>query len=346
MRSVLIARNDRLGDWVLTLPLLEAIRASAAGVRIGAMARDAVAPLLRRYAGVEDVITSPGSRQRGFRDATAAIRAGRFDAAVVVHPDLVDTLAVWWAGVRVRAGNAYRGYAVLYNRCVKFHRSPSDRHEIEYNLMYLEGLELPVPTGVPAPRIDAKAEDRARAAALVERHGIAADGYAVVHPGSGGSSLNWSPRRYRVLAAELAKGLGLAVIVTGSPVEKETAAFVAGDGPGRTSVAGDTDLGTLVGLLAGARLFVSGNTGPMHLAAAVGTPTVSLFSPLRSGSPKRWGPVGNSSVILTPAGRACKKCPGERCADYNCMEAITVEEVLAAARRIAAAGPRPAEKLK
>jgi ADP-heptose:LPS heptosyltransferase len=338
MRSVLIARNDRLGDWVLTLPLLGAIRSSSPGVRIGAMAKDAVAPLLRRYAGVEDVIPSPGGRRRGFRGATGAIRAGDFDAAVVVHPDLVDTLAVWWAGVKLRAGNAYRGYAVLYNRRVKFHRSPSDRHEIEYNLKYLEGLGLPVPAGVPAPRLEVMDEDRDRAAALLEGRGVAVGGYAVVHPGSGGSSLNWSPRRYRVLAAELAKTSGLSVVVTGSAAERGTAAFVAGEGPGRTSVAGDTDLVALVGLLTGARLFVSGNTGPMHLAAAVGTPTVSLFSPLRSGSPKRWGPVGNRSEIIIPAGRACTKCPGERCPDYNCMEAITVEEVLAAARRVAAAG--------
>ena len=302
------------------------------------MARDAVAPLLRRYAGVENVIPSPGGRRRGFREATAAIRAGDFGAAIVVHPDLIDTLAVWWAGVKVRAGNAYRGYAVMYNRRVKFHRSPSDRHEIEYNLKYLEGVGLPVPAGVPAPRIEVAAEDRARAAALLEERGVAADGYAVVHPGSGGSSLNWSPERYRVLAAELARGSGLSVVVTGSTAEQETAAFVAGGGPGRTSVAGETDLAALVGLLAGARIFVSGNTGPMHLAAAVGTPTVSLFSPLRSGSPKRWGPVGNRSEIIIPAGRSCVKCPGESCPDYNCMEAVTVEEVLAAARRVAAAG--------
>jgi ADP-heptose:LPS heptosyltransferase len=335
MRSVLIARNDRLGDWVLTLPLLDAIRVSAPGVRLGAMAKDAVAPLLRRYAGVEEIVPSPAGRQRGFREAARVIRASGFDAAVVVHPDLWDTLAVWWAGVKVRVGNAYRGYAVLYNRRVKFHRSPSDRHEVEYNLKYLEGLGFPVPAGLPAPRLEVKAEDRAQAAALLKRHGVAADGYAVIHPGSGGSSLNWSPQRYRVLAAELAKTLDSAVVVTGSEGERDTAAFVAGDGAGRLSVAGETDLGAMVGLLAGARLFISGNTGPMHIAAAVGTPTVSLFSPLRSGSPKRWGPVGNVSAVLIPSGYACAECPGERCPHFNCMEAITVEEVLAAARQVA-----------
>jgi ADP-heptose:LPS heptosyltransferase len=180
------------------------------------------------------------------------------------------------------------------------------------------------------------AEDRAKAGGLLARYGVPAAGYVVVHPGSGGSSLNWSPRRYRVFVAEMAKASAWAVVVTGSAAETETAAFVAGAGAGRVSVAGETDLGALVGLLAGARLFVSGNTGPMHLAAAVGTPTVSLFSPLRSGAPRRWGPVGNRSAVLVPEGRACDRCTRERCPDFNCMEAITVEEVLAAARRLAA----------
>jgi ADP-heptose:LPS heptosyltransferase len=336
IRSVLIARNDRLGDWVLTLPLLEELEAALPGVRLGAMARPAMAPLLERCRAVGTLIASGGKGWRGFRKTAAAVRAGDFDAAVVVHPDFVDTLVVWFAGVGVRVGNAYRGYSFLYNRRVKFHRSPSKRHEVEYNLRYLEGLGLRVPAEAPPPRLEVTAEDRAAARALLARRGVAGEGYVVVHPGSGGSSLNWSPRRYRILAAELGKALGGAVVVTGTTEEAELAAYVAGEGAGRAAVAGDTAFGTLLGLLEGARLFVSANTGPMHVAAAVGTPTLSLFSPLRSGSPTRWGPRGNVSAVVVPSGFACAKCTGERCKHFNCMEAITVEEVLAVARRVAA----------
>ncbi len=332
--SILVVRSDRLGDWVLTLPLIDSIRAAAPEVRLGAMAAAAAAPLLELYPAVEDVIVSKRGL-RGFREAAAEVRRRGFDAAVVVHPDMVDTLAVWWAGVKLRVGNGYRGYSFLYNRRVYLHRSPSTRHEIEYNLKYLEPLGLPAPAEVPAPRLDATEADQAGARRLLAARGVADGGYVVVHPGSGGSSLNWSPRRYRVLAAELSKTLGAAVVVTGSAAEAELASYVAGEGPGRASVAGETDLGTLVGILAGARLFVSSNTGPMHLAAAAGTPTLSLFSPLRSGSPTRWGPRGERAAILTPPGFSCEKCPGERCEHYNCMEAITVEAALAEARLVA-----------
>lgn len=335
--SVLVARSDRLGDWVLTLPLLDRIKAAAPEVRLAAMATAAAAPLLELYPAVDTVIV-PERGLRGVRRAAAAVRRGRFDAAVVVHPDMFDTLVVWWAGVKLRVGNGYRGYSFLYNRRVYLHRSPSTSHEIEYNLRYLVPLGVPAPAEIPAPRLTVAEAARAKARRLLAARGVSGDGYVVVHPGCGGSSLNWSPRRYRILAAELSKALGAPVVITGSAAEAELASYVAGDGAGRVSVAGETDLETLLGVLAGARLFVSSNTGPMHLAAALGTPTLSLFSPLRSGSPARWGPRGERAAVITPAGLACteKKCPGERCEHYNCMEAITVEAALAEARRLAA----------
>jgi heptosyltransferase-2 len=340
IRNLLIARNDRLGDWVLTLPLLEEIREAWPGIRLAAMAPAAVAPLLERCPEVERVLLSPGRSWRGFRRAVGEVRAGGYEAAVVVHPDLVDTLVVWAARVKIRVGNGYRGYSVFYNRRVMVHRSPSDHHEIEYNLEYLAGLGLAVPTARREPRVEVTPADRARAAEVLAAHGLSPGEYVVVHPGSGGSSLNWSPERYRVLAAELARNTGFAVVVTGSEAEAELASSVAGEGRGRANVAGETDLGALLGLAAGAQLFVSGNTGPMHLAAAVGTPTVSLFAPLRSGSPGRWGPRGSAAAVITPSGFECEKCPGARCPHYNCMEAISVEEVLMEVRRLLAARER------
>ncbi len=334
-RSVLIVRNDRLGDWVLTLPLVAAIKAAWPEVRLGAMARPQVAPLLARVAAVPEVIATAEPGWRGWREAARRVRAGRYDAAVVVHPDLRDSLVVWAAGVRVRVGNGFRGYAVFYNRRVFFHRSPSDRHEVEYNLLYLKGLGIAAAQAAP-PRLAVSAAERARAATILSARGAVGDGYVVVHPGSGGSSLNWPRERYRALAAELARATGLTVVVTGAAAEAALAGYVAGEGAGRVSVAGETDLGTLLAVLAGARLFISGNTGPMHLAAAVGTPTVSLFAPLRSGSPRRWGPRGNVSRVLVPAAFSCDKCVGAACEHYNCMAAITVEEVLGAARRLLA----------
>ena len=230
MRKLLIVRNDRLGDWVLTLPLVEAIKGAWPACRIDAMAAAAVTPLLVRHGAIDEVLPSPAGRLGGVAAAARRIRAGRYDAAVVVHPDLADTLAVWLAGVKVRVGNAYRGYSPLYNRRTRFHRGPSTRHEIEYNLHYLEPLGLAPATARP-PRLKAAVDDRARAAVVLARHGVPPAGYIVVHPGSGGSSLNWPRERYRALVLELARMAGVPVVVTGSPAEAELAAYVAGAKP-------------------------------------------------------------------------------------------------------------------
>ncbi len=246
----------------MTLPLLDAVKAARPDVRLTVMAAETVAPLLRRQAAVDDVIPRPGGGARGFWRGVGRVRAGGFDAAVVVHPDLRDTLMVWGAGVPVRVGNGYRGYSFLYNRRVYFHRSPSEHHEVEYNLRYLEGLGLRPPAKAPAPRVAVTDEDRARARDVLKRHGVDRDGYAVIHPGSSGSALNWSPARYRTLALELGKALGVSIVVTGSAVEADLAAAVAGEGGARVSIAGETDLAALLGVLAGAGLFISSSTGP------------------------------------------------------------------------------------
>lgn len=336
--EILIARNDRLGDWVLTLPLMDLIKRARPDGRLDAMCQPAVAPLLRRSAAIDDVLTCARHTPASILATAREVRRRRYAAAVVVHPDLTDTLVMWWAGVPCRSGNGYRAYAVFYNRPVRFHRGPSDRHEVEYNLNFLAALDIAAPAEIPDPHIDVTAADRDEAAALLAAAGLAGREYIVVHPGSGGSSLNWSRERYRTLVNELARTTGLAVVVTGGPAEAELAAFVAGPGAGRASLAGQTTFGALVGILAGARLFISGNTGPMHVAAAAGAPTLALFTPLRSGSPVRWGPRTRRRTILQPAGLECEKCPRSQCPHFNCMEALTVEEVWGAARRMIGSG--------
>jgi ADP-heptose:LPS heptosyltransferase len=87
------------------------------------------------------------------------------------------------------------------------------------------------------------------------------------------------------------------------------------------------------------RLFISASTGPMHLAAAVKTPTVSLFCPIFVCSPRRWGPLGNRRAVLIPAG-TCRKCSGPACSRYSCMKEITVEKALEACLGLLVIGGR------
>ncbi len=335
---ILVARNDRLGDWVLTLPLLDAVHESWPACRITTMARPVIAPLLARHPAVTEIVPSARPTLAGIAATARLLKDRRFDAAVVVHPGFADTAAVWAAGVPVRVGNGYRGYSFLYNRRVYFHRSSSVMHEVEYNLLLLTGLGLPAPSPARWPRLEATAADRAAAAVLLAEAGLDNDDYVVIHPGSGGSSLLWSRERYRTLANELARGTGLALVVTGGPAEVDLGRYVAAGGARRFSAAGRTDFSALVGVIAGARLFISGDTGPMHVAAALGVPVLGLFTPLKAGSPTRWGPRTAAHEVVKPEGMVCDGCRRGECPHYNCMEAVTVEEVYGAARRLLGRG--------
>ncbi|GAF81003.1 unnamed protein product [marine sediment metagenome] len=90
----------------------------------------------------------------------------------------------------------------------------------------------------------------------------------------------------------------------------------------------------LTAVIAQAKLFVSGSTGPMHLAAAVGTPTLSFFSPVRSCSPRRWGPMGATGTVILPPVPECPTCKGDTCEYFDCMALIGEDKVVEALRAI------------
>ncbi len=320
---ILVVRTDRLGDMVLCLPLIQEIARQLPDAEIDVMCREYTVPLVARHPDVSCHITIDYNSPASFFGTVSRIYDNRYDAAIVVHPMLDDTLAVALAGIRLRIGNGYRGYSILYNRPVFFHRSESDRHELEYNLLFLKGLRLIVPEAPPVPIIPALPEDIEAARALLPADYFER-GYVVLHPGSGGSSLNWPLTNYGELAKRISEDAGYRIVATGGPGEIDAAQQVA-EVSGGISLAGRTGFSALAGILAGASLFVSGNTGPMHVAAALGTPCLAFFSPLRSGSATRWGPRGAPSIVLMPPDLECDRCTGAKCDHYNCMEGITVE---------------------
>jgi len=155
----------------------------------------------------------------------------------------------------------------------------------------------------------------------------------LLHPGMGGSALNWAARHYAELAISLQARLGARVLFTGGPQERPGLAALAGLAPGARVLDRDLSLPAFAALLSRAQLFASGSTGPMHVAAAVGAPTLSFFPPVLPMSPLRWAPRGSLRQVLSPAGLgiSCPRCRKEACPFYDCMDRITVEGAVAAA---------------
>jgi ADP-heptose:LPS heptosyltransferase len=334
---VLVARLDNAGDVLLAGPAVRAVAASSRRVTMLSGPQGGAAA--RLLPGVDDALVydapwvafEPEPLDRGetlaLVDRLGALELDRAIIFTSFHQSpLPLALLLRMAGVPFVAATSvdYPG-SLLDVR----HRISDDLHEVERSLDLVRtvGYELPPGDG------GALAVRRTG-----ERPAEVGDGpYVVVHPGVSVSARAWAPGRYAALVEALAAD-GRRVIVTGGPSEKDLTARVAS--PPRDQVldlGGKTDLADLAEVLAGADAVVVGNTGPAHLAAAVGTPIVSLFAPTVPAM--RWRPWRVPQVLLyrdVPcAGCRARLCPVE---GHPCLGGVTVEEVAAAVGRLAPVG--------
>jgi ADP-heptose:LPS heptosyltransferase len=157
--------------------------------------------------------------------------------------------------------------------------------------------------------------------------------YIAVHPTGHHRVLNWKPERYAQMVAHLCQIKGLRVVLTGSPQDAPLLNEITGflfSLPAEQKpvvIMGELGLKPLAAVYKGAICFLSGACGPMHLAAAVGTPTITLFSPAPDATPVKWGPWGNESNILIPDNPNCSGCQVGYCKKHDPMDALTVPQV-------------------
>ncbi len=332
LRRILLLRTDRIGDVVLTLPMVDMIRGRYPGASVTVLVRKYTRELVEAYPGVDSVITL--GEVGPDRDMFAEIRNGGFDAAVHVYPRPEQAWLTWRARIPLRIGTAYRWYSFFFNGRIPDHRKHSGMHEAVLNARLLRALDIE-PPDVIRPKLHPAPKHHEAAERLLERKGLRRDeGFVVLHPGSGGSARDWSPAGFSGLARELI-GTGVRVVVTGSQGEMDLADRIARDsGNAAISVAGDLTLMELAAFLSRARLFVSNSTGPLHIAAAVGTPVIGFYPPLAAAGVERWGPLGERVDTFVPSKDRCDKCRGTECQGNACMDQITVAAVTARATEI------------
>jgi ADP-heptose:LPS heptosyltransferase len=337
MRAI-VARPDNDGDVLLAGPAIRAVAAGAEHVTLlcGPRGRHAAAllpgvdALLVRRA--EWIDPEPPAVDRAaidaYVDALAAIGA---DVAVVLtsfHQSALPlALLLRMAGVPriVAISEDYPG-SLLDVR----HADPGDVHESR------RALSVAAAAGFALPAGD---DGRLRVRAAPPPFPLPAAPFVVVHPGASVPARAWAPERHAALVDALATA-GRHVVVTGGPDERALTAAVAG--PARPQVldaGGATSLAQLAGVVAHAAAVVVGNTGPAHLAAAVGTPVVSLFAPTVPAV--RWRPWMVPHELLrldVPcAGCRARTCPVP---GHPCLAGVGVDAVLAALDRLTGAGAR------
>jgi ADP-heptose:LPS heptosyltransferase len=335
MKHVLVVRLDSEGDVLLAGPAVRAVASGAGRVTLLCGPRGRAAAEL--LPGVDEVVAfrapwidpEPEAVDRTAVLQLADVLAARqLDEAVVLtsfHQSALPTAFVLrLAGVpRIAAiSEDYPGSLLDVRHRVD---ESADVHEVE------RALELVGTLGYVLPPDD----DGRLAVRSTGRNPVPESSwpYVVVHPGAFAPARAWAADRNTELVRALARA-GRSVVVTGGPGERELTRLVAGD---QLDLGGETDLSTLAAVLAGADAVVVGNTGPAHLAAAVGTPVVSLFAPVVPAA--RWRPWGVPHVLLGDqhapcAGSRARECP---VAGHPCLNGVTVEDVLEALDRLAPA---------
>jgi ADP-heptose:LPS heptosyltransferase len=316
-KNVLITRTDRIGDVILSLPVAGAIKHAFPETRVTFMVGKASEPVVRMCPWIDETLVV-GS---GSEATLAQLQSGRFDAAVCLYPRSELARLLQKAKIPVRVGTARRVYSYRFNRRINLSRRAGGRHERDFNLALLRGLGIETPI-VLDPVCIPSYEATASARILLGELGIGPrTAFVVVHPGCGGSARNWTPQNYRSLCRALHTS-GIRVVVSGSEHEADLVKEVVGDmGKQIQSIAGRTDLLLLSAILKEASVFIGPSTGPMHLAASVGTPVVALFGPVRTTGPDRWGPLGDGHSVFVPPVETCR-CRINECRLGDCMAMI------------------------
>jgi ADP-heptose:LPS heptosyltransferase len=339
-RRVAVFRALNLGDLLVSVPAWRSLRAGFPDAEITLIGLPWAVDFARRFAGYIDRFVEFGGHP-GIAEAplvpdvsvrfVAAQRAYGYDLAIQMHGSGRTSNAVVAAfGARATVGYYEDTPSPDLTWGAPY---PRDQHEVvrALGLARLLGcpdrgthLEFPV-----LPEDDAEADALLRPLAGSDRPWVG------VHAGASAPSRRWPPAHFAAVADALAARHGAAIVLTGGPDETAVAAAVAGQMHAPAlNLAGRTTVGGLAAVIARLDLFVSGDTGPMHLAAAVGTPSVAVFGP---GDVRGWAPLDRAlhPVVRVPV--ECSPCPHRECPiDHRCLRRVSPAAVLAAADQLSA----------
>jgi heptosyltransferase-2 len=333
--KILVRATNWLGDAVMSLPAVRALRTRFPNAQISVLARPSVAPLYEGERSIDRVILLsglPGARDWATKwQLGSRLRREGFDLAVLLPNSFESAAIARLSGARRRVGYARDGRSALLTDAIAVplpgEISP---HQCYYYLELLRraGLTEKGPMPVVAEiLLDGLDAARARGAALFAARGVTTQVIGVSPGAAYGGAKRWLPDRFASAARELAAREGASIAIFGAPAEKDLCGGVA-SACGGHNFAGSTTLREFIDMSAACRLCLANDSGAMHIAAAVGVPCITVFGPTDETAT---GPVGASAVLVREP-VDCAPCKLRECPiDHRCMTRVTVEQVVAAA---------------
>jgi ADP-heptose:LPS heptosyltransferase len=340
-----------IGDVMFTTPLLRGLRRAYPAARIAYLVEPDAAPVVRNNPHLDELIVAPRRRGLGrIADDVALawqLRRARFDLALDLHGGPRAGWLTWASGARERIGYGMPGRRWMYTRVAPRAPELRPRHSVANQWDLLEAIPG-WPGGAPDPERDAtemplEAEADARMAARLAGAGIGeGDELIVLHVSAGNLFRRWPEAFFAQTAAALASRPRRRVVLSSGPSDRAATARIAAaarrglDHDGGLIVdLGEFDLQELRALIGRSRLFVGGDTGPLHMAAATRTPVVGIYGPTLSAQSAPWRPREIPTLSIELTDLPCRPCDQRVCTpgDFRCLTTLQPVAVIEAAER-------------
>jgi heptosyltransferase-2 len=343
VRKILVRGTNWLGDAVMTIPALQRLRASFPRAHITLLAPPRAAEVLRGVTALDEIILYLRKEEgvQAFRAARHELQRAQFDMALLFQNAFEAALLAWLGGVPLRIGYATQGRGVLLTHKLtrgKEHRNRHQTHDYldlvaEAERVCLGQESTAARDNIPSLQVS---DAQTKAAANFARRWDLDPGtqtLIALNVGATNSRAKcWGEDRFAALADRLATRPNAHILLIGAVSENEQAARVQAQmqPPHQArNLAGETTMPELIGVLASCSLLVTNDTGPAHVAAALGIPTLTLFGPTNEFET---APLGLRSELLRADGIECARCMHRTCPiDHRCMTRLTVDTVAAKA---------------
>jgi lipopolysaccharide heptosyltransferase II len=350
--KILLIRLRLIGDVAFTTPLVRALKRAYPEAHLTYLVEPAAAAVVRNNARLNEVIVVPRSRgmRRILDDVTLAwrLRRGRYDLVLDLHGGPRSAWFAWATRAPERIGYDIPGRRWMYTRIAPRARGLQPRHSVQNQWDVLEaipgwpgGAADPSRDAVEMPldcAADARMNDR------LQRAGVRADDELVLlHVSAGNPFRRWPEEFFAETAATLAsEGSHRRIVFSSGPSDREAAARIAsatrqklGPHAGRVIDLGEFDLQELRALIDRSRVFIGGDTGPLHVAAATRTPVVGIYGPTLAARSAPWRDPSVPTLSIERQDLPCRPCDQRVCApgDFRCLTQLQPAAVIGAARQ-------------
>ncbi len=330
---ILVIKLRAIGDVLLSTVVLPPLRAAFPGTPIDFLTEKPSREVLDGNSDLSSLVVFDPAAQSAL-ELVAEVRSRKYDLVIDLFGNPRSAVIALLSGARYRVGYRFKWRQYCYNIVVE--PRGGRVHNTEFNLDALRAIGLPV--GSPRPRFPLSDDGESFAERFFDQAGLSGKNVVALNPGGGWYTKRWPLDKLARLGDMIAERIGASILIVWGPREETDAVKIRSAMRSPAVVAPPTTLKQLASCLKRCSFMVTNDSGPMHIAAAVGTPVVAIFGPT---NPELQGPSG-ANVIIRNDELLCLACNYTKCPIGNpCMEELSPELVMAGVVRLIETGPAP-----